>query len=185
MTDRGEVVAPLYLLVKDHKGWRPEDGTPPPSRPVCSRNMGFNRHISEILSLILEPLGHAIGGEDTDSTGGLLSKIQSLNAKLAKKEQNIGVRKDPEERKVYMKNSESAPPDGICENKPTKSFGQVFKRFSNDVKIKRISNLRKLTDRNSVAPNIRARLWALRLLDQVSAPSAICLPGEENERRVS
>ena len=30
MTDRGEVVAPLYLLVKDHKGWSPEDGTPPP-----------------------------------------------------------------------------------------------------------------------------------------------------------
>ena len=30
MTDRGEVVAPLYLLVKDHKGWSYEDGVPPP-----------------------------------------------------------------------------------------------------------------------------------------------------------
>ena len=29
MTDRGEVVAPLYLLIKDHKGWTPEDGSPP------------------------------------------------------------------------------------------------------------------------------------------------------------
>ena len=29
MTDRGEVVAPLYLLVKDHKGWSYESGTPP------------------------------------------------------------------------------------------------------------------------------------------------------------
>ena len=56
MTDRGEVVAPLYLLIKDHKGWSYEEGTPPPSRPVCSGNRGYNRHISEILSLILEPL---------------------------------------------------------------------------------------------------------------------------------
>ena len=82
MTDRGEVVAPLYLLVNDHKGWSYEEGTPPPSRPVCSGNKGYNRHISEILSLILEPLGHAIGGQDIDSKGGLLAKICDLNEKL-------------------------------------------------------------------------------------------------------
>ena len=29
MTDRGEVVAPLYLLIKDHKGWTQESGSPP------------------------------------------------------------------------------------------------------------------------------------------------------------
>ena len=49
MTDKGEVVSPLYLLIKDHKQWRPEDGTPSPSRPICSGKAGFNRHISEIL----------------------------------------------------------------------------------------------------------------------------------------
>ena len=87
MTDRGEVVAPLYLLVKDHKGWSSEQGTPPPSRPVCSGNRGFNRHISEILSLILEPLGHAIGGNDIDSTGELLSKVRSLNETLQKQKE--------------------------------------------------------------------------------------------------
>ena len=38
MTDRGEVVAPLYLLVKDHKGWSYKDVTPPPSRLVCCGN---------------------------------------------------------------------------------------------------------------------------------------------------
>ena len=48
MTDRGEVVVPLYLLIKDHKGWTFEEGTPP-SRPVCSGIKGFNRHISELL----------------------------------------------------------------------------------------------------------------------------------------
>ena len=79
MTDRGEVVAPLYLLIKDHKGWTFEDGTPPPSRPVCSGNQGFNRHLSEVLSMVLEPVGHALGGPDIDSTGGLLNKINKIN----------------------------------------------------------------------------------------------------------
>ena len=58
---------------------------PPPSRPVCSGIKGFNRHISEVLSLILEPLGHAAGGEDIDSTGGLLARIRDLNLALDKK----------------------------------------------------------------------------------------------------
>ena len=30
MCDKGEVVAPLYLLIKDHKLWKQSDGTPPP-----------------------------------------------------------------------------------------------------------------------------------------------------------
>ena len=75
-------VAPLYLLIKDHKGWKQEDECPPPSRPVCSGNKGCNRHLSEVLSLILEPLGHAIGGSDIDSTEGLLYEICELNKKL-------------------------------------------------------------------------------------------------------
>ena len=29
MIDRGEGVAPLHLLIKDHKGWTEHDGTPP------------------------------------------------------------------------------------------------------------------------------------------------------------
>ena len=88
MTDKGEVVAPLYLLIKDHKGWSYEEGSPPPSRPACSGIKGFNRHISEILSLVLEPLGHAMGGEDIDSTGGLLAKIGSLNEALLDRNRN-------------------------------------------------------------------------------------------------
>ena len=98
MTDRGEVVAPLYLLIKDHKGWSFEDGVPPPSRPVCSGNKGFGRHISEILSLILESLGHATGGEDIDSTGSLLAKVTELNNNLKKKDwSTIPSQQEPEE----------------------------------------------------------------------------------------
>ena len=31
MCDQTEVVAPLYLLIKDHKGWGKDDQKPPPS----------------------------------------------------------------------------------------------------------------------------------------------------------
>ena len=33
--------------------------------------------------MILESLGHALGGSDIDSTGGLLSKVEELNKKLS------------------------------------------------------------------------------------------------------
>ena len=32
--------------------------------------------------MVREPLGHALGGMDIDSTGGLLSRIDELNEKL-------------------------------------------------------------------------------------------------------
>ena len=77
MQDWSESVAPLYLLIKDHKGWSEETGTPPPSRPVCSGNRGFNKHLSELVSLILEPLSHAMEGGDVNSTGAFLDQVKS------------------------------------------------------------------------------------------------------------
>ena len=53
MTENSESVAPLYLLIKDQKGWTEDSNAPPPSRPVCSGNRGFNKHLSELVSLIL------------------------------------------------------------------------------------------------------------------------------------
>ena len=71
------IVAPMYLLVKDHKGWSEDDGTPPPSRPVCEGNVGVTRHLSEAVSMVLEPLSHAMDGSDVESTGDMLSKWKS------------------------------------------------------------------------------------------------------------
>ena len=69
--------------MKDHKGWSQGDGTiSPPSRPVCTGNKGFNRQLSEIVSLILEPLGHSIGRNDIESTGEVLHKVVNLNKEL-------------------------------------------------------------------------------------------------------
>ena len=86
MTDRSEAVAPLYLLIKDHKGWKETDSKPPPSRPVCSGNGGTNKHLSEIVSYVLEPLSHAAKGSEIDSTGELLEKVEKLNKRLMKNE---------------------------------------------------------------------------------------------------
>ena len=60
MTDHMEIVAPLNLLVKDHKGWTKDDRKPPPSRPACEGKVGVTRYLSEAVSIVLEPLsGHS------------------------------------------------------------------------------------------------------------------------------
>ena len=81
MMDHSESIAPLYLLIKDHKGWTENSGEAPPSRPVCSGNSGMNKHLSEIVSHVLEPLAHSIDGADIESTGELLHEIRELNKK--------------------------------------------------------------------------------------------------------
>ena len=85
ITDNAENVAHLRLLIKDHKGWTEDSGRPPPSHPVCAGNDGGNRHISEIVSLILEPVACESNGNDIDSTGDMLSKIKKLNEDISKK----------------------------------------------------------------------------------------------------
>ena len=54
-------------------------------RLLQDQSKGCNRHLSEVLSLILEPVGHAIGGCDIDSTGGLLHELEVLKNKLKNK----------------------------------------------------------------------------------------------------
>ena len=163
MVDKGEVVAPLYLLIKDHKGWSySEENQAPPSRPVCSGNSGYNRHLSEVVSLVLEPLGHAVGGCDVDSTGDLLAEIDKLNADLRNKEWS----NPPASQYPVRAENVTKPLTRPSEDHP-RTFGEAFKSFGAELKAKRIATLRKLTQRNSVAPNLKARLWALRIMDEL------------------
>ena len=82
--ENSEVTAPMYLLIKDHKGWREESGSPPPSRPACEGNQGTGRHLSELISMVLEPLTHATQGDNSDRTGDMqihiikFKKLKSL-----------------------------------------------------------------------------------------------------------
>ena len=162
MVDRGEIVAPLYLLIKDHKGWLVDSKTPPPSRPVCSGNQGFNRHLSEILSMVLEPLCHSIPGNDIDSTAGLLEKVEALNKDLKFETQTI----DNMESDDFTSNVVHD-----AKIKKNSSFG-----FCSKMRKMRVDNLRSLKSNKSPLPNFRAKLWAMRLMNEESSGKAISLP---------
>ena len=75
-------VCPMYLLLKDHKVYNPDDG-PPPTRPVCGSVTGMNVHFSNIISDLLEALASA--REDTAesiSSEDFLSKFDRFNKKV-------------------------------------------------------------------------------------------------------
>ena len=80
-------VAPLYLMVKDHK--KTDGSGPPPTRPVCGAISGMNVHFSNIISPYLD----ALADEMTDtmeviSTEDALSRINDYNAVLEREEKN-------------------------------------------------------------------------------------------------
>ena len=83
LRDIGEQTCSMNLLIKDHKSWSPDSSDPPPSRPVISGNAGLNCHLSEIISLLIEPVAMESKGFEIDSTNEMLSKIDNLNSKIA------------------------------------------------------------------------------------------------------
>ena len=76
----GLSICPLSLLFKDHKGWRSDSGTVPPTRPVVGGHLGVNMHLSEIVSDVLDPVvGTYKGGMEIISTEDLLARIDIIN----------------------------------------------------------------------------------------------------------
>ena len=57
------------------------------------------------------------------------------------------------------------------------SFRNGVNSLNRDLKLRRIETLRCMKQQNSCVPNMKARLWALRLLDEVMNRVAISLPG--------
>ena len=87
--DQGCQVAPLKILVKDHKPWNQNSGKPVPSRPVVNGNGGFNCHLSEILSLILGPVAQEAKGSEINSTTDLLARVQKVNSQINSVKPNV------------------------------------------------------------------------------------------------
>ena len=82
MVNKSLTVCPMYLTYKDHKGWKGDEDTPPPTRPIAGGNTGMNLHISEILSEITEPVVEAYeGGNEVISTEDFKARIEVLNGK--------------------------------------------------------------------------------------------------------
>ena len=75
-------VPEMVLLVKDHKKWSEDNGTPVPSRPVVSGSKGINTHMSELVSEILEPIVKEMNAGEVCSTEETLSKFDQINSML-------------------------------------------------------------------------------------------------------
>ena len=53
-------------------------------------------------------------------------------------------------------------------------------KFDNKkLKSMRIKNLRSLRSKKTLVPNLKAKLWALRMMDEITGGKAISLPGQE------
>ena len=112
LTENGEQACPMTCLIKDHKGWQYSESTPiPPSRPVVAGNCGINRCLSELLSLIIEPVTNEMKGDAIDSTGDMLGKITELNKK--------GLIKELIENGPYSVKESSKSTDEKESSKPT------------------------------------------------------------------
>jgi hypothetical protein len=87
----------LYLLFKDHKLWTVEMGGVPPTRPVCSTGSGQNDHLSENVSILLEPVANIKEtGMEVTSTPDMVSVVVEAN-KMDRKLENINLNEVDEE----------------------------------------------------------------------------------------
>ena len=67
--EKGEQTCPMFCLIKDHKAWSFKESDPtPPSRPVIAGNLGINRNLSELISLVIEPITLNMDGAAFEST---------------------------------------------------------------------------------------------------------------------
>lgn len=177
MQENSEIVAPMYLLIKDHKKWSEDSGEPPPSRPVCEGNQGSGRHLSEIISLVLEPLAHALPGADVDSTGDLLSSIEEYNNKG---ERDVVLAPGVTARDMLLTDQ---PPSADTKRRPGERHRSMFNFCSQDSthRKKRIEVLRSMKLRGSEIPNIKAKLEASKLLDEDLGSTAIKVEDPKKE----
>ena len=104
--DMGEQICPMVLLIKDHKGWSPEMNTPLPSRPVVSGNCGLNSHLSELISLVMEPVTNEASGHEIESTTEMLHRISELNKRLASSKCDNGSSRNDENPLSFESNED-------------------------------------------------------------------------------
>ena len=84
MLNESLAICPLYLTMKDHKGWVMESGKVPPTRPIAGGNAGMNIHLSELLSGVLEPVADQFrDGNEVISTEDFVARLVEYNQKVA------------------------------------------------------------------------------------------------------
>ena len=66
--------------------------------------------------------------------------------------------------------------EGCGRSKERISFDSNLRKFGREFKEKRIENLRKMRSNKSLVPNTKAKLWAIRIMDEIKGREGICLP---------
>ena len=174
LNDKGEQSCNMVLLVKDHKGWAQDSGKPPPSRPVVSGNTGLNCHLSELLSMVLEPVTKEAQGSDVDSTNELLHRVELLNSKLTDESTIINV-DEPVVVEPKLKSPVKLPNSAKCKvngKGDIRFYGSIgMKTESNKAKIveNAKTNVEKLRNTRSdgLVPNLSDRVKAGHLIDKI------------------
>ena len=148
-SDEGSQVAPLRLMIKDHKSWVEDSGKPPPSCPVCNGKAEFNCHLSELLSVIYGPVVQEASGAEINSTNDLLSSINALNSNLRR--ENVAKEDDSDEESLFCDYCQDCnrPP-------PTR---QEIERAEDVIEATR---RRKINSAMNISNTLRSKLKALR-----------------------
>ena len=108
-----------------------------------------------------------------------MAKVNELNSALRKKDWSEIKKTET----VHCSDKEEQEKNKIQKQKKkkAKSFSAALQHFSGELKLKRVSRLRSMKLRKSCAPNIKAKLWALRLIDEVKGRDPIPLPGGQRD----
>ena len=140
------------------------------------------------MSLVLEIVGHSLGGYDIESTNELLMKVEILNEKLADVYEDTGTMKsvtDLEEKKDVNTEAQHNKSVVVGNNAlPKKSKNKKScTGFDVDMKEMHIKNLRQMKVRGTKVQNIKSKLCALRLQDEISGKKEVIkLPGDDREK---
>ena len=165
----GEQACPMTCLIKDHKGWTYSEDTPiPPSRPVVAGNIGVNRCMSELTSLIIEPISMNMESHAIDSTGDMLHLIENLNGT------------GEIEKLIKEKTIKQVPEHGDLTNESNKHSlnGDIVESIK-----KRIKTLESSCVRGTSIPDLKQRLIAVGLLDRVMGTNKpFKLPTNKNNK---
>ena len=184
LKDQGEQVCLMTLLLKDHKVWTEDSGKPIPSRPVISGNNGLNCHLSELISLVIEPISFEHSGNEVDSTDDLIEAINKLNESLERQKslnsEKISENNFPDQRstseifpkddhrhKSIIEKNHLKPNDirrfGVSGTKTVESDASVTKKLRD-----RIEALRHKRINGTVIPDVAARLEGGALIDKLN-----------------
>ena len=175
ITENGEQTCPMICLIKDHKGWSFTSDTPtPPSRPVIAGNAGVNRGLSEILSLLIEPITSEMDSDCIDSTSDMLSHIEIVNKSGIIKE--CLASGTPEPDSTHTPTPDTG--DGHVTPELDTMTGTDTERYIKG----RVETLRNAMVKDTPILDVKQRLLAVGLLDRIMGKDSIPLPGSPEQR---